>query len=937
MPEQEGPDFQKLKDLLSGLDPEALRDLIPPSEGVITMMFTDIVDSTRINSSVGDDRYFEAQKIHNSLVRDCLKTFHGHEIKTIGDSFFASFANPREAVECAIQVQERLASSPVKIDAESLKVRIGIHTGIPRVDPDPAGRFDLEGRDVNKAARIESLARSGQVLISEETNTIVKPQASHDWGRWEMKGLGPQRVFEVLLQGRSPQMPAGRMWRDPVRFLTSFVGRRKEVDELIELVKRERLVTVHSMGGIEKTRLADEAARRASAQFEDGAAFVELAAVRNSEEALVSELVARFEIRTAGFETETEALLSALRSHEMLVILDNFEAVISGAPLLRKLLLECPSLRILTTSQQPTAIDAEQIYPLRPMPVAEATRSVTVDALRRLDALALFQERATHANPDWQLTQNNALTVAEILSLTEGIPLAIELAVARLRTLQLVEIKEGLAQRLDFLRRHPRGGDPRHDSMKASFEWSFGLLKREEKALFPALSVFSGGFFVRDVQEVCQFSHASQLIESLREASLVDSAESTGLVRCRMLQIVRDFAATKLKPTRRNRLKRGHAAHFLKVLKEADQQLERNEQAFARIDADYENILAGVETSRGLREHRALIDYSGGLRDYLSYRKRFAQRLTLAEQALGAAEELEDSVLVAGMQNNLGTAYGELPMGDQGENQTRAITYLESALRIFTEDDFPRDWAMTQSNLGNAYGDLPTGDREENLKRAIACYEAALRVRTERDSPREWAATQNNLGATYSELPIGDGENLKRAITCFEAALRVRTKRDFPLDWATTQNNLGSACTRLTTGDGGENLRRAILCYEAALSVYTEQNFPLYWAGTQTNLGAAYGRLPTGDHRENLIQAIACYEAALRVHTEQDSPLAWAKTQNNLGITYVDLATGDLGENIGRAIEYFEAAARGFVAAGTADEAKEATERAEALKKIVGV
>ena len=940
MAEQEGPDFQKLKELLSGLDPEVVHRLIPPG-GVITMMFTDIVDSTRINTSVGDDRYSEALKVHNSLVRECLKSYDGHEIKTIGDSFFARFANPREAVACAIEIQQRLVSSPIKLETESLRVRIGIHTGIPRAEPDPAGRFDLAGTDVNKAARVESLARAGQVLISQETNTLAKPEASHDWGRWEMKGLGPQRVFEVLWPGRSAEMPAGRMWREPERFLTSFVGRQKEVGDLIGLVKRERLVTIRSTGGIGKTRLADEVARRLSAEFEDGAAFVELAAVPNSEDALVSELVARFRVSTAGFSTETEALLSALRSREMLVVLDNLEAVMRGTALARKLLLQCPAVRFLTTSQQPTKVDGEQLYFLRPMPVAKTNPSVTVEGLRELDAFALFRERAIHAKSDWELTQENALTVSEILELTEGIPLAIELAAARLSSLQLSEIRQGLDKggRLDFLRRNPSGGDPRHDSMEACLDWSFGLLKKDEKALLSALSTFSGGFFIADVQEVCQVPNASQLIESLREASLVDSAESTGLVRCRMLQVVRDFAARRLKPSRSEPLKRSHATHFLKVLVAADAQLERNEQAkgFARIDADYENILAGIETCSDMQMHGALIEYSFRLAAYLSYRGRFAQRLALAQQALRAAEVLKVPVLVAGMQNNLGNAYGKLPTGDRGENLKRAIACYDQALRVYSDRDFPNEWAMTQNNIGNAYGDLATGDGGENLKRAIECYKAALRVRTEGSAPREWAATQNNLGATYHDLPTGDrGENLKMEIACYEAALRVRTERDFPLDWATTQNNLGVAYGDLPTGDLGENLERAIECYEAALRVLTERDFPREWAGTQINLGVAHSQLSTGDRGENLKRAIAFYEAALRVYTEENFPREWAMTQNNVGNACGQLLTGDRRQNVRRAIECCEAAARGFMTAGMTDDAKESTERAAALKKWLG-
>ena len=857
------------------------------------MMFTDIVDSTRINDTVGDERYSEAQEAHNGLVRECLKSFHGHEIKTIGDSFFVRFASPRDAVGCAIRIQQRLTASPITIGPESLRIRIGIHTGLPQADPNSTGRFDLKGGDVNKAARIESIGRGGQVLISEETKILAKPEKVHDWGRWEMKGLGPQRVFEVLWPGRLAEMPSGRMWREPVRFLTSFVGRQKEVDQVIELVKRERLVTVHAIGGIGKTRLADEAARRVSAQFEDGAAFVELAAVGNSEEALVSELVARLDISTAGFKDEEDALLSTLRNREMLLVLDNFEAVMNGAPIVGRLLRNCPALRILPTSQRPTSIDGEQLYSLPPMAIPSAEAPVTKETLRELDAFELFKEQATRAKFDWKLTDANSELVAEILELTEGIPLGIKLAAARLHSLQLSEIRDGLKRdRLAFLQQRGTAEEKRHASMKACLEWSYSLLKPEEQAVFAALSVFAGGFFVEDASEVCEIGNAEELLETLRDSSLVESAESTGRTRCRLLQVVREFAAERLS-SRTEQLKRRHAAKFLALLTNADEQLSGNEQAagFARIDTDYENMMAGFETSRELQDHHVLFGYAGRLADYLSHRGRFAQRLTTAEEALRSARLMGDARAVAVTQNNLGNAYSNLPTGDRGENLKRAIGCYEAALRVYTERNLPVQWAGMHNNLGNAYGELPTGDRGENLKRAIGCYEAALRMYTERNFPLDWAMTQNNLGNAYGDLPTGDrGENLKRAIGCYKAALRMYTERNFPLDWATTQNNLGTAYGDLPTGNRGENLKRAIDCYEAALRVYTERNFPLQWAGTQSNLGTAYGDLPTGDRGENLKHAIACYEAA----------------------------------------------ARGYTAAGIADKASDALDRAAAVKKQLG-
>mgnify|MGYP000931128476 CR=1 FL=1 len=262
-------------------------------------------------------------------------------------------------------------------------------------------------------------------------------------------------------------------------------------------------------------------------------------------------------------------------------------------------------------------------------------------------------------------------------------------------------------------------------------------------------------------------------------------------------------------------------------------------------------------------------------------------------------------------QNNLGVAYSDLPTGDRGENLRRAIEHYEAALRVRTEEAAPQEWAATQNNLGTAYSDLPTGDRGENLRRAIECYKAALRVRTEEAAPRQWAMTQNNLGNAYRDLPTGDqGENLQRAIEHYKAALRVRTEEAAPGDWAMTQNNLGNAYSDLPTGDRGENLGQAIRCFEAALRVYTEEAAPQQWATVQNGLGVAYSDLPTGDRGENLRRAIEHYEAALRVYTEEAAPHQWAGTQNGLGLAYSDLPTGDRGENLRRAMECYEAALR---------------------------
>jgi predicted ATPase/class 3 adenylate cyclase len=913
MPPDQGAPLENLKKLLSGVDPEQLRQVMPlVGGGVITMMFTDIVDSTRVKREVGDLVYFAALKQHNSAIRDCIARHAGHELKTIGDSFFIAFRNPTEAVQCAGRIQQTLTETPIAVGDGSINVRIGLHTGTPIVYRDNvSGRSDLSGTDVDKAARVEGIARGGQVLISEQTRVLVDSVAVHDWGSWELKGLGGQRIFELLYRRKQPEVPAGHMRLEPLRFATSFVGREREVAELIELVKKHRLVTVTGIGGIGKTRLTDLAARRVSGTFADGAFFVELAEAANSEGAVISTLVAALTVNPAGFKDETEALLRTLENGQMLIVLDNFEGVLSAAPLVGKLFLGCPHAHFLVTSQMPLNIEGEQLYRAPPMGVP--TAAADANALAEHEAFALFRDRARTRVHDWDTrSPADAAAVADVLRLVDGIPLAIELAAAWVGSKTLAEIMAGLGNRLNLLKRRGVGMTSRHQSMRACLDYSFDLLSEDAKELLPKLSVFAGGFFLEDVEAVCGEPKAGELLLSLHERNLLARQEALDRSRYTMLGTVQEYAAEKLPDTAARELGRAHARHFLEILCAADQQLggAGYVQALERVGVDFANFEVGIGQSQATGDHDAVVGYAASVEGYLRIQGRHNDRLSLALMARAAAGNL-GAEAVAGADNNLGKAYWELPTGDRGDNLQRAIACYEAALRVWTEREFPDDWALTQNNLGIAYGSPPIGERGENLRRAIACYEAALRVWTEREFPRRWAAVQNNLGNAYGDLKTGDrGENLRRAMTCYEAALRVWTEREFPYDWAVTQNNLGITCGSLPIGERGENLRCAITCYEAALRVRTERDFPHDWATTQTNLGIAYGSLPTGERGDNLQRAVAYYEAALRVWTERDSPRDWAIAQTNLGIAYRNLPTGDRGDNLRRAIACYEAALR---------------------------
>lgn len=941
MPEDQDASIDRLKELLGKIDPEVLKQLMPPTGGVITMMFTDIVDSTRIKAEMGDQPFFDkVLKPHNDVIRECLSKHNGRELKTIGDAFFVGFADPEQAVACASEIQERLTVSPIQAGPSPLKVRIGLHTGMPKVYRDDVSKLiDLSGTAVDKAARVEGLARGGQILVSEETTTLAKPKEAFDWGPWELKGLGRHRIFEALWPGKIPERPVGHPWLTPIRFPTKFVGREKEIVQVMDAILNHPLVTLRAMGGIGKTRLADEVAARVSQSFDDGIFIIELANTQNAEAAVVSEILVRLSINPAGFADEATAILTTLQNWRALLVLDNFEAVMSAAMFVGRLLKGCPSVHILVTSQQLLGLGAEQQIEVQPMAAAVNRTSVTVESLAQLDSFQLFRERARLKKPDWDVSPANAAIVAEILELTDGIPLSIELAAAWVGEKALMELRDGLKKnRSEYLRRSGPGVDEkRHSSIEACIDWSFKLLSPEEQALFLKLSVFVGGFFADDVAQVCQAKKANSLLNLLYGHSLLLWEESLGKTRYKMLPTIQEYADEKLEKRRRQveELRQRHTQHYLDVLDQADRQIRTKEEmkGLATIAADLDNIRAGMQVTIIAGAHRMVVRYSRAFSTFLLRKSYFPELLQRNVEGLKAAEAMKDPLLVAGCHSRLGVAYTNLPAGRLADNLQKAIICCEEALQVFTERDFPAEWAGTLNNLGNAYGDLPIGNLGESLQKAIDCFEAALRVWTRDDFPLQSAMTNNNLGIAYKNLPIGDRlENLKKAIGCFEAALQVRSENDYPVEWAGTTNNLGNACVDLPIGNLGENLQKAIDCFEAALRVFTEHEFPLDWAGTQNNLGNAYRRLPIRDPAENLQKAIACYKAALRVFTEQQFPAKWATTQNNLAAAYADLPTGDREKNVKKATACYEAAIRGFESAGLKEEAEEVKERLTSLK-----
>ncbi|HUP61851.1 MAG TPA: adenylate/guanylate cyclase domain-containing protein [Thermoanaerobaculia bacterium] len=892
--------------------------------GTVTLMFTDIVGSTALRDALvaahgendGDRLYRERfQYPHNSRIRAHLDRHHGFEVKTNGDSFMVAFGNAEDAVSCAVAIQRNLRDEPI----ETLAVRIGMHTGAA-TPYERDGKWDYDGHAVNIAARVESLLKGGErVYCSRATATLAKTPPGiryHNYGPYLLKGVSEKiEIVDVLwddaMQPAPPEQPHERL---PYPWLTPWIGREREMSALKKALRASRLVTLHGIGGVGKTRLAVETLLARGGGLPREIVFVSLERAPDTPEGLLTA------VRDALAMTEVDAPDSAalyrqLHGGDRLLLLDNFESVMSAAGSVAHLAATA-GVRILVTSQRALDVPGERVIDLEPM------ETKTRDELATLDSYQLFVGLAQQRDAKWRPNDDQAMR--DVLAATDGLPYLVELVAAVAPKRQLKQ----LANELKTLRaRYPSA--ERHASVRACLEWALERLPAEGRTALPRLAMFAGGFDLEAAEAIAAITIAS--LDELVDASLLRFDRDTG--RYSMLPTTREFARDRLDGNDQTRLAHAHAAWFIERLSQAGEALrakgsEVQDLARRWIDADYENMRQAVAWAEG--EEPKLFEravFASGI--YLRQTCRFSELVRLSETLLGRLSLEATPKEWAGMQNNLGIVHAALPTGDRGGNLVKAIECFHAALQVFTEGDFPSDWAMTQNNLGNAYVLLPIGDRNENLAKAIAYYESALRVRTEHDSP--WARTQNNLGNAYLRLPTGNrNENLAKAIAYYEAALCVRTEHDFPADWATTQDNLGNVYSDLPTGDRDENLAKAIACYGAALRVRTEHDFPADWATTQNNLGNAYRLLSDGDRGVNLAKAIQFYEAALRVWTERDFPEYWADAQYNLGLAYEEMAHGKLGHSYEQAILCFEAATRGYSAVGLTDDAENARKRAAA-------
>jgi predicted ATPase/class 3 adenylate cyclase len=602
--------------------------------GTVTFLFSDIEGSTQLVEELDPAGYRELLERHQRLLRTAFAAHRGVERGTEGDSFFVVFGDAPSAVAAAVEAQRALQSAPWP-QGHEVRVRMGLHSG-----EGIRGGDDYVGLDVNRAARIASAANGGQVLISESTRALSDRKLPagvvlRDLGEHRLKGIAmPERVYQLVVEGlRSEFAPlqgeVARAGHLPAR-LTSFVGRRSELEEVQRLLASSRLVTLVGSGGTGKTSLATECAREVANQYADGAWFVALDAVRDPE-LVPSEIVGAIGLRDTSGRSARERLEENLSRRELLLVLDNFEQVMEASVAVGELVAAAPGVKVLVTSRAPLHVAGEQLYPVPPLAVpARANPADPADdgadpiELLTVPSIRLFVDRAQQVQPTFRLTAENATAVVEICALVDGLPLGIELAAARITLLGAVGIRDRLVQRAGLPASVERDAPARQRTLREAIGWSHDLLDAGGRALFARLSVFVGGGRLEELEAVCgpAAELGAEVIDTLADLvdqSLVTATPANDAVRYGMLQTIREYAAERLAERGdRHEIERRHALAYLALAEDNARALRtrRHRVMAAQFAAEGENFQAALrwstetpEAEIGLRLAAALVNY----------------------------------------------------------------------------------------------------------------------------------------------------------------------------------------------------------------------------------------------------------------------------------------------------------------------------------------
>jgi len=747
-----------------------MRDL--PS-GVVTFLFTDIEGSTALVQRVGTAEYERLLTEHSDLLRRAAEAHGGREFGTEGDAHFFVFADPAAALRGAARAQRSLAANAWPADGE-VRVRMGLHTGQPERHGD-----NYIGVDLNRVARIAAAGHGGQVLVSGETHGA----ASHDGAEFGFVDLGlhrlkdlvePERIYQLAAPGLREEFPPirsidTRPKRLPAQ-LTSFIGRAQELADVSGLVARERLVTLTGPGGSGKTRIAVAAADRLLPRFADGVFFVPLALVDDPERVPAS-IASALELHESPERPILEVVQDHIRDKTLLLVTDNFEHVVGAASVVSGLLEHAPQLSVLATSRELLRIQGEREYPVEPLPVPAATNDLT--ELEANTCIQLFVDRAEAVRPGFRLSPENAAAIADICRRVDGLPLAVELAAARVRILSPAELLVRLDSRLAELRGGARDLPERQRTLRATIDWSHGLLQPAEQRLFGRLAVFAGGWMRQAAEAICAGDLGIEVLEGLE--SLVDKSLVTRMtgdgdaIRFTMLETIREYALERLEASGEAAIVRSqHAGFFRDLAESAEPHLTGPESAqwLGQVTAEVPNFRAALRWAldspdaaaleNGLFTAGALWRYwqlTGSLREAANWFEQLLGRAGGGGPIAARAKALQGAGGIAYWQNDL----------------ARSRQFYEEAVALYRQLD-------DRAGLANALNDLaylPMLQGEIPLAQQL--FTEARDVF--RDLGDEWHTALAEMNIASTNFFVGDYDAARQTIEAVVPIIRERGDR----------------------------------------------------------------------------------------------------------------------------------------------------------------
>ena len=654
--------------------------------GTVTFLFTDIEGSTT---------RWEHQRAamqaalarHDAILRTAIEVHGGHVFKTVGDAFCAVFTAAPDALEAALAAQRALASEAWD-EVGPLRVRVALHTGTVQQRDD-----DYFGPPLNRVARLLAAGHGGQVLLSAATHELVRDHlpagtALRDMGEHRLKDLiRPEHVFQLVAPDLPSDFPPLRTLENrpnnlPLQ-LTPFIGREHDLAALrLRLLDAgTRLVTLTGPGGTGKTRIALQVAADLLVSFPDGVWFVNLAPIADPS-LLASTIATALGVPETGGQALLDSLKAYLREKHLLLVLDNFEQITAVANQVADLLAVAPALKVLVTSRVPLHVRGEREYAVPPLPLPDRAAHTSPDWLSQYEAVRLFIERARDVQAEFAVTNANAPAVAEICHRLDGLPLAIELAAARVKLLSPEAILQRLDRPLKLLSGGARDLHTRQQTLRATIDWSYNLLAPEEQTLFRRLGVFAGGFDLAAVEAVCsngdEAGDVFDGVAALVDNSVVRPVETLdGEPRFTLLETIREYALERLEAAgETGGLRRRHVEYFLTMAERGDLELRGpNELAWLnRLETEHDNLRAALQWTLNRGEPGLGLRLAGALILFWYYRGHWSEGRAWLERLLAVGDAAAPAVRARAL-----AAAGYIP----SEDGPRIRAWLEESLRLW--------------------------------------------------------------------------------------------------------------------------------------------------------------------------------------------------------------------------------------------------------------